>query len=207
VNPITVIGTGGHCRSVLSTINLLEDWKVEMLIDWDFKGNKEIIMGHRVDGGPELLEDLPSGNVFISVGNNKLRKDIIATIREREYSFPNIINPYAFVDPTAVINSGNLIGYGAFIGPMVTIGSHNIINTSAILEHETSVGDYCHIAPSSTVCGRAIIENNVLLGAGSVVLPNTRIRNDCTIGLGAVVIKDTELENRTYVGSPANIIE
>jgi acetyltransferase EpsM len=183
----------------------LENWRVEGILDWNYQGNHESIMGHEVIGGQELIEkDLPE-NLFIAIGDNNLRQKVVSSLKEKKFCFPNIINPYSFVDPTSIMNEGNFIGHEAFIGPMTRIDSFNIVNTHSILEHESSLGSFVHMAPASIVCGRASLESNILLGVGAMILPNTYVNHGNVIGASASVISDIKVINQTHVGIPAKI--
>jgi UDP-perosamine 4-acetyltransferase len=205
VKKIVIVGAGGHCRSVMSTIQNLGKSEVFGIVDISYKGIEEMIMGKPVIGGIDVMKKLDTRRflLVLAVGDNQKRKLIETSLQKNGFEFPNLIHPRSFVDRTARMGKGNIVSCFAYVGPMVNMGDFNIINTGVILEHEVTLGDFNHVAPCSTVCGRVKVSDQVLLGANSVVLPNIGITSEVILGANSTLIRDASKTNITLIGNPA----
>jgi len=204
VKKLVIIGAGGHCRAVISTVMRQQKWNIQGIIDLDYHQQKEEILGVSVVGGVEYVLSLDCKEVclIIAVGDNNQRRGLMQEMDERGFELPNIIDPSAYISQNLNIGKGNYIASMAHIGPCVTIGNGNIINTHANIEHEAAVGNYNNIAPSAVLCGRSFVEDQVLVGANATILDNKYIVKDTVIGAGSVITQNIEKEGRVVVGVP-----
>ena len=201
-----ILGTGGHARVIISmliqagTHNILEALELG-----DFRGN-EAILGVPVGVTIEKLNAYQQQNsvdVFLAIGNNKLRRDWWHKVKMLNLPMPNLISPTAIIDRFAELGEGNVVCANAFLGPECKIGSNNLINTRAILEHEVQVGSNCHVCPGAIIAGRVQIQDDSFIGAGAVVIDGLRVELNSVIGAGAVLVEDINVPNGVYVGVPA----
>lgn len=201
---VLIIGSGGHCRSVLSLIkNSTFDIKVSGIIDINFNGLEETIMDIPVIGGMNELFNSKANDLILAIGDNNKRKEIVESLKNRDYNFPNIFHKQSFVDKEFNIGVGNIVSCFCFVGPKVSIGNFNIINNNSVMEHEVIIGNYNHLAPSSTVCGRSQLGDNIFLGANSVVIENIKVPDSVVLGAGSTLIKNPIKKGLRLGGSPA----
>ncbi|MDA9285260.1 NeuD/PglB/VioB family sugar acetyltransferase [Pseudomonadales bacterium] len=201
-----VIGTGGHCRAVLSLLYAMKQHSSLQLVELGELRRNEKIMGINVSLTAADLSGFSGRldvDVYLAVGDNISRQKWWLRAKELGLALPNLISPLAIVDNAAILGDGNLICPRAFIGPETVMGDNNIVNTAALLEHEVCVGDHNHFAPSSTVAGRCGFGDSCFLGAGAIVIDGLSVADRTTIGAGATVIKSIEQEDGVYVGVPA----
>lgn len=199
---VSVIGAGGHSRSVLGLLKQV-DLPVYGIYDSAFdKARKERICDVALMGDIESMTD--EHQIVLAIGDNEKRSELYNRFNERIYA-PNIISPDAVLHDSR-LGRANLIFSGSVINTNAEIGCNNIINTAAIIEHETMVGDHCHISVNATLCGRVIIGNKTFIGAGSVVVNGIHICDDVIVGAGSVVIRNITSPG-TYVGNPAKRIK
>ena len=206
---LLVIGAGGHARPVIETLILLGSWDIIGIIDLKFSGQNEEILGVRVIGGLEIIEDCQIKNdinIFPAIGKNSLRKSIYQLLMKKDYEIPNIIHPSSQITKSTSLGKGNYVGPNTHIGSKTIIGKANILNSSSVFEHESKMGDYNHLAPGAVICGRCEIGNEVLVGANATIIDNIKIADRITIGAGAVVIKDIDETDQTIVGIPGRKI-
>jgi sugar O-acyltransferase (sialic acid O-acetyltransferase NeuD family) len=201
---IILIGAGGHVRAVISTINQINKWKLIGIIDIAYNGNSETILGIKTIGLLKSLNDYSKKDtyIFLSIGDNQLRKEIHKEIVSRGFKLPNIIHPSSIIDNTAEIGLGNFIGAFVHIGPKVKIHECNIINTSANIEHETQIESFCQIAPGVVICGRCKLGKEVFIGANATIIDKIKIADNTLIGAGTIITKDILESGRTIVGNP-----
>ncbi len=193
-------GASGHAKVIIEILELL-NIPVEGLFD----DNPDIkqLLGYPVFGRLEVSK-APSGRFVISVGNNRIRKDL----SERypvQYAH-EVVHPTATLSKRVQLGEGSVVMGHAIVNVDTFIGKHVIINTSASVDHDCLVEDFVHIAPNATLCGGVTIGEGSLIGAGSVVAPNIKIGKWVTIGAGASVFRDVE-DYAVVVGNPGRVIK
>lgn len=201
-----LIGTGGHCRVVLSLLRDCKQHKVLGILDLGEPRPNESIMGTPVIGSVSCLNNFPGASnldIFLAIGNNATRRLWWEKLTQSGFNLPNLISPFAIVDPSACIKEANVVCARAFLGPESVLGDNNLVNTGAILEHEALLASHCHLAPSSTIAGRTRIGNQCFIGANATVIDRLEVAERTTIGAGATVISSIEHPGGTYVGTPA----
>ena len=192
MNQLLIIGAGGHARPVVE-IAQLNNWNIAGIIDTSYKGGDEEILGVTIKGGMELLQSFtPSEtSVFLAVGDNHQRKEIMAELRQKGYGdFPALIHPKAIVSESAKIENGTLVCAGSIINPLVEIGEGCIINTGTIIDHESVINSFVHLAPGVKLAGRVKIGANSFIGIGASIIDKIQVGEDVTIGAGSVIIKN-----------------
>jgi sugar O-acyltransferase (sialic acid O-acetyltransferase NeuD family) len=208
MNNLIIIGSGGHTRAVVSTLLETKTSKTLSIIDLNYKNKEEDILGVPVIGSLEKLEkySIQSTSIFLSIGENKIRKSLINNPLIKKFEMINVIHPKALISPSSIIGQCNFIGPFAHIGPEVRLGSYNIVNSYANLEHETIVGDFNQFGPGSIVCGRCNIGNNIYIGANATVIHKLNINDNNIIGAGSVIISNILVKGKTFVGVPGKVL-
>lgn len=138
--------------------------------------------------------------VFPSVGENLIRKKLIALFENYHLNQFVIADPSAKVSRTAVINSSTYVGKNVVVNAQSEIGKGVILNTGCIIEHDCQISDYVHIAPGAVLCGNVSVGEACLVGANSVVKQNLTISSENVIGAGSVVTSDVS-EKGIWVGN------
>lgn len=201
-----VLGTGGHCRVVLSIIEELDFYDVLSIVEIGTFRPGELIMGRSVEASPDYLFTLSGRSdidVFLAIGDNYIRRLWWDRVKSLALPMPNLISPNALVSNSASLGESNVICARAFVGPEAKIGNNNLINTSAVVEHEVYIGHDCHLAPSSTVAGRSHLDDLCFVGAGATVIDGMSIASRTVIGAGATLVRDVDQPGGVYVGTPA----
>ncbi|MDR1484375.1 MAG: NeuD/PglB/VioB family sugar acetyltransferase [Planctomycetaceae bacterium] len=190
---LSIIGCGGHARSVADVI-LANGDNFLCFVDNNARPD-EVIYGHPV------LTTLPSEatRFHIAIGDNRRRSELALCYNTLQYS--SVIASTATHGFQITIASGCFIAHRVHLGPETQIEEGTIINTGSVIEHEVSIGSFCHIAPHSTICGRTRIGHNVFIGAGSVIIDNISICDNVVIGANSTVIKNID-QPGVYIGSP-----
>ena len=199
-----IIGTGGHSRSVLQILSIL-NVRIIGLLDIKSEERGELIYGHEVLGGFSDLGKFSNQkiSIFLAIGNIALRTKYYKLAQQLGYKVPNLISPSAVLPKPLMLGDANHICFNTFIGAEVNIGSNNIINSGVIVEHETYIGNNCHLAPGAVICGRVKIGSNVYIGAGSVVKDNVTIADNIIVGAGSIIVSNLDSPYSTYVGNPS----
>ena len=208
LQPIILLGGGRHCKVVLDLILQIGEYTVTGISDIPEKMGSLVIDGFHINVMDKSLT-LKPGEIcyaFVTHGENLgVRKRLYEQAESREYIFPVLKSPHAYISPYSSIGKGTLIVQKSSVNPSTVIGVNVIINTSSIVEHDCVIGDHSHLGPGAVLCGGVNVGHSTFIGASSVVNPNVTIGDNVLIGSGTVVIKDVP-DNVVVVGNPGQII-
>ena len=204
MQPLILIGGGGHCKSV---IGIAEKCGFDILgiIDRPSElGNK--VLDYKVVGNDDDIEKFVDKVVFhITVGfvkNADLRIKLFENVIKHGGKIVSIVSPNACVSKYSEIGEGTAIMNFANINAGATIGKNVIINNFANIEHDVKIGDHTHISTGAMINGDCKIGNRCFIGSQAVIANGINICDDVIIGAGAVVVKDIT-QKGIYVGNPA----
>jgi sugar O-acyltransferase (sialic acid O-acetyltransferase NeuD family) len=206
---LLLVGAGGHCRSVIDSI------------DRDFYSDIVIVdmpemVGREVLSIPVVGTDNDIDSLFVdgyhqavvtmgSVGHPVKRMRLYEKIKRVGYQFPSVIDPTAIISKSnTVIAEGVFIGKGVIINTGVRVSAFSIINTGSIIDHDCNIGKFVHIGPGVKMSGGIYIHDNVHIGTGSALIQSISIGKNTIVGAGSVVVSDLG-ENVTAFGSPCRI--
>lgn len=208
---LIICGAGGHARSVIDIIMRTDAYRIVGCIDPHYPGTQHVPLLDEIKvigRDDDLIKFYKSGitNIFIALGDNKLRKNMFEYSLSIGFSVVNIISQHAIISPRAVLGMGVCVMPGAVINVNTVIGDNCIINTRCSLDHDCKVGNHSHIAPGVTISGSVSIEEGVHIGTGSSVIDNIHIGSWAYIGGGAAVVNDINAGVLAY-GVPAKEIK
>jgi sugar O-acyltransferase (sialic acid O-acetyltransferase NeuD family) len=146
---------------------------------------------------------LPSEELIISIGNNRIRQKVAQTL---SHPFGKVIHPSALLSTFATLGEGTVLIHRSVVQAGTRIGRHGIINTSASIDHDCIIEDFVHISPNTTLSGHVTVGEGTHIGAGATIIQGISIGKWSTIGAGAVVIKNIP-DYATAVGVPARVIK
>ncbi len=196
---LIIIGASGHGK-VVADIARLNGYSDIIFLDKNSKIKE--CAGYSVLGPDNIIDEI-MGDVFVAIGNSKIRKKIMN--RNNGRNFPVLIHPKAVVAEDVIIGEGSVVMAGAVINPGTKIGRGSIINTTSSVDHDCILGEFVHVAVGAHLCGAVAVGNDTWVGAGATVRNNIRICSECLIGAGAVVVKNIT-EPGIYMGVPSKNI-
>lgn len=190
---IFLIGSGGHARNLINTINennqdihgiisnKLE--KNTKFYNIDVIGNDEDLFSYNCS---EIL--LVNGIGFTPYSN--ARNEFSKKMRKEGYRFFTVIDKNAIVANNSKLMDGAQIMKGAIIQTNTQIGENAIINTGSIVDHDCNIASDCHLCPGVVCNGNVTINKRSFVGSGSTIINNITIGKDCFIAAGSIVYKD-----------------
>src|SRR5690554_1485985 len=147
-------------------------------------------------------------DVYVPLGNVKVRRYVINQFKEKGFNLPNYIHPSVNIDKT--VNIGEEAIYileGTLIMPFVNIHNGVMISVSTIIAHHTTLNSGVFISAGSNIGASININENAFIGISSTVMTGVKeIGEDSIIGAGTVVIRDVPAKS-TVVGNPAREIK
>lgn len=196
---IVLYGASGHCKVVIDIL-LESSLNIDKILD-DSVNLKEICKYPVVNPSNHEFND--SNKYLISIGNNRIRKEIVLKLF---VEYTNAIHPKAIVSRFSKIDVGTVVMAGVVINSDVKIGKHCIINTSASIDHDCVIEDFSHISPNASLAGSVFVGEGSQVGIGATIMQGIKIGKWATIGAGAVIINNVP-DFAVVVGNPGKIIK
>lgn len=203
---IILLGGGGHCKSIIDTIQTSRLYEIVGIIDFKQNIGQYINEIKILDSDENLIKYKNQGieNAFVtvgSIGNPRIRIKLYTLANRIGFKIPIIIDNSAIVSNDVIIGSGTFVGKKAIINTESVIGCNCIINSGSIVEHDCMIGDFAHISPGTTLCGGVRVGKNTHIGANSTVIQYKAIGENVIIGAGSVVTKNIKNNIKAY-GNP-----
>ena len=198
---VSVIGSGGHARSLIPLL-LDQGFNVTGVYDTSFQDRpyEEIYKNIKLIG----KECIGGQTVVLAFGDNHIRKKyLIGSLKVLE---SNLFHSSSFVDDTVSLGNSNVVFANSFINANASLGDNNIVNTGSLIEHEVTIGSHNHIAVNATICGRVRVGDLCFIGAGATIIDSISICDNVVVGAGATVVSDIR-QAGTYVGTPARKVK
>ena len=204
-----ITGCSGYSEEIAFALNRFHNYNVNIFfIENDSKFiNKDSPSGIRILN-EEILKDINSPNVFVTITNPQIRENIVEKYREfnSDVIFPNFLDSSLIVDSNSfTMGVGNIILHNTVITTNVKLGDFNIFNSFTGVGHDTKIGDFNTFNPKVSISGNVLIGNNNIFGMNSGILQNKSIIDDNNIWINSVVTKNYKSGN-TLFGVPAKKI-
>lgn len=197
---IYLYGASGHAKVI---IEMAEELSIAVLGLIDANPMINELLNYPVSTTMPTVSNLLSSSFVISIGNNRIRKEIAQKLR---VNYITIIHPKNTISSRSEINEGTVIMAGVTINSCTKIGKHVIINTNASIDHDCIIEDFVHISPNAALAGNVHVGEGTHVGIGASIIQGIKIGNWCTIGAGSVIIRDIP-DYAVVVGNPARIIK
>lgn len=192
---ILIIGAGDGGEVVANILRNDQNNKIIGFLDDNHQLWNQELMGIKVIGGIGIIDQLHQENKFDSLiisitSNMKVRRKIFEIIKLKGYSIINAIHPQAYINPTAEIGKGNIIGAFVHIGHAAKIGNNNLITAHCNIEHHNTISSHILFGPGVMTSGDVTIGNGCSFGAGVNIEPHINIGNNVAVASGSTVIMD-----------------
>lgn len=198
-------GTYGEVYSLyLSSI-----YNVIGFIDDAIRLKDTLINNIPVLGGKDyLFANIPlDTNVFIPIGNNKVRVDLLKEVSEKGYPTPSFIHPQTIIDSSVLVGKAVYILPSTSIMPLTEIGNYVMISMGVNIAHHNIIGEGCFFSQGSNIGASIKINRLAYCGIASTIMTGVKfIGENSLIGAGAVIIKDVP-DYAVVVGNPGKIIK
>lgn len=158
---LLIIGAGGHGNVVKEIAEALGYSNIEFLDDDSTRA-----IGKIADSKDFVSQ---FDEAFVSIGNNKLRSDILYRLVKEGYNIPVLIHPTAYVSKSALIAMGTLVEPMAVVNANSKISFGCIISVGSIVDHD-AVLEYCVHVNAGAICkAGSFIAKETKLEAGQIV--------------------------------------
>lgn len=151
----------------------------------------EVINGCKVIGTiDEISSYYPEyTDIFIAIGNNKLRKKISLQAKEIGYYLTSLISPDCYIYRFADIGEGSVIFPHVVIEANASIGEGSIITSNTTINHDAVIEDYC------------LIYSNTVIRPNTLISSLSRIGSNCTITFGTQIKSSSDIKDGSVIES------
>ncbi|MHB0987923.1 MAG: NeuD/PglB/VioB family sugar acetyltransferase [Bellilinea sp.] len=191
-NGLIIYGGGGHGKSLVDLVRLLDTYRVVGIVDDGLPAGAEVL-GVPVLGGSAVLEELYARGLRLAVnavggiGNLAPRLKVFERLAQVGFGFPTLIHPTAMVEASAQLGAGVQVFAHAYIGSAAQVGFGCIVNTGAIVSHDCALADIVNISPGAMLAGSVRVGERTLIGMGVTVNLDVEVGAGARIGNGATV--------------------
>jgi sugar O-acyltransferase (sialic acid O-acetyltransferase NeuD family) len=210
VSNIIVVGSSGHAKAVIDSIEKENKYEIIGLLD-RFKDVGSSSFGYKIIGKEEDLQGLikmhkVEGGI-IAIGDNFIRYIVYNKILKivPGFNFIKVIHPSAQIARNVIIGKGTVIMANTTVGSEASVGDFCIINNNSSLDHESRMLDYSSLAPGSSIGGNVEIGLFTTVSLGAKIIQGITIGEHTIIGTGSTVIKNIPKYVVAY-GTPAKVI-
>jgi acetyltransferase EpsM len=192
---MVIYGGGGHGKSLIDLVRVLEGFELVGVIDDGIDAGNEIMDLPVLGGGEALIVLAERGlrlaaNAVGGVGDIRSRVHVFERILEAGFTCPSLAHPTATIEPGADLADGVQVFPNAYVGSDTEVGFGAIVNTGAVVSHDCRVKAYANIAPGALLAGGVTIGEKVLIGMGATINLNVEVGGGARVGNGAVVKQD-----------------
>lgn len=201
-----IYGSGGSGREVKDIADMIGTWEEIIFIDDTvesgvFKGVKRMPF----DCFCKTF-DKKNSEVIVALGEPEYKKKLYKKVKDRDYSFANVIHPTAWISPSAKLGRGIIIKAGVIISCDAVVEDNVRIEPFAIIGHDCIVRESTQISPNVTMGGCSEIGAESYIGINVPIKENLKIGSNVVIGMGSVVLRDIP-DNVIAMGNPARAMK
>lgn len=202
-----IIGAGTYGQVYAEYLK--EHYTIVGFIDDNIKLINTFVNQIKVIGDFEyLLNELDKDIVvFVPIGNNRIRINLINKLLKHDFQLPSFIHLDTNIHHSVKIGDVVYILGGTNIMPLTTIEDFVMISMGVNVAHHVNVGMGCFLSQGVNVGASISFKEAVFAGIGSTIMTGVKsIGKNTLIGAGAVIIKDIP-DNAVVVGNPGKIIK
>jgi sugar O-acyltransferase (sialic acid O-acetyltransferase NeuD family) len=195
----------GHASVVLESLRAMGGVEVVGFLDNTPALQGKSVRGIPIIGSSEDITKMDFGEIdyfHVSIGDNIARLQLFNEVKRIGKSLLSIVNPSAYISPSAILGEGCYIGPKAVINSGSHLGKAVVVNSGVIVEHDNQLHDGVHLAPGVCTAGRVVVNECAFVGLGATVLPDIIIGRAALVGAGSVVVKNVE-SNSAVIGYAA----
>lgn len=203
---LLIIGAGGCGREVLQwvkDINKVQPvWKIKGFLDDNLKALDGLKSDYIIIDAVKNYIPKPNDVFTCSIGNSRIRKEIVEHIKSKGGDFVSIIHPTAIIADTAELCRSEIIYPYSIISDNAKVGDGCIINMYSSIAHDSVLGEYCTISAHCDVTGGCNVFDNVFMGSGARTIPRINVGNGAFICAGSTVMSNIK-PGVKVIGTPA----
>lgn len=186
IKKLLIIGVGGHGRCCLDIARETEEYNEIYFLDDNGVGTT--VNGAEIIGNIESICEYPKEyDVFVAVGNNTLRKELICRVESLGHNVISLISQKSIVSKYATIECGSVIFPGAVVEANAVIGKGCIVTSNATVNHDAIMEEFSLVNSNTVVRPNAIIGNLAKIGSQCVITFGKKVESGSVVPDGKIV--------------------
>src|SRR2546421_638070 len=147
---LLIVGAGGFAREAATIAQESKSFDtIAFVVDRkELVGNSKnglLVVG--VDSDLPALRAEGFGQVFVAVGEPKVRARLTEICENYGFAFPTLVHSTAYVASDVTVGEGSILYPHSTVMTGCSFGRGCLINTNASVGHDCQVGDYVDINP------------------------------------------------------------
>lgn len=169
INKLLIVGSGGHGRCCLDIALVMKEFDTIAFLDDHLS---KPVHDHLVIGTISKMDMFypEYQNIFIAIGNHKIRKMLLEKAKAIGFRLINLISPSSLISDYAKLDIGIAVFPRAVINASACIGAGCIISSNAVVDHDAKVEQYCHINALAVVPSMACVKAYTKVDYGQVYI-------------------------------------
>jgi sugar O-acyltransferase (sialic acid O-acetyltransferase NeuD family) len=207
---VVIVGASGHGKVIADIIEEQGRYRILGFLDtfkqMGMRLGRYSVIGRETDI-PDLVRQYRGLGVIVGIGNNHIRCEISARIRELSPSvqFINAIHPRATIASTVALGRGIAVMAGAVVNTDTSLADGCFVNTNASVDHDNVLEEFSCVQPNAATGGNVHLGALSTIGLGANVIQGIRIGRAVVVGAGSTVLHDIP-DNVQAFGTPCRII-
>jgi sugar O-acyltransferase (sialic acid O-acetyltransferase NeuD family) len=191
-NSLLIYGGGGHGKTLIELARALGSYDLAGVVDDHLTPGGDVL-GVPVLGGQEILPELVSRGLHLvvngvgGIGNFPVRWKVFELLKAAGFSFPAMIHPTAFIEPSVQVDEGVQVLPKTYIGSASQVGFGSVLNAGVIVTHDCVLGRCVNLSPGAMLAGGVIVKDFAQIGMGVTININITIGAEARVGNGATV--------------------
>lgn len=207
---VVILGAGGTGLYMAESVDRVHSLGFLGFLDDDPQKQAEGYCGRPVLGAPNSWPELSAECLFLTSlygpKKNPFYFQLIESLGIPASRWATVVDPHAFVSPTASIGLGSYIAPGTILEPMACLGRFCGLFGNVYIAHHSRLSDYVCCANSVSIAGGVSVGAQTYIGGNSTIREYTKIGSRSVVGMGSVVLEDVK-DGMVVVGNPARIMQ
>lgn len=203
-----IVGAGGFGKELLQWIKdvnaVKPTWEILGFIDDNLHALDGVETDYTIIGSIKEWQPKEDEEFALAIGLPRIKRIVVASLKERGAHFATVIHPTALVSPFAHYGEGFIMFPYAKLSCNTTVGDFVSLLATPI-GHDNVIGDYSVISGGCNIVRNVRIGNDVFIAAGVCIAQDVQIGDGAYIGLGSVVLKDVMPDTKVF-GNPARVV-
>lgn len=183
---------------------------VACMLDDDVSRHGDSVDGVPVIGGAEMLPGLREqgiGAIYVAIGNNPVRRRLVAAARAVGLATPSFLHAAAIVASDLVHGEACYVLPGSIIMPKVRFGDAVMVSIGAHVAHHTVLEDGVFLSTGASLGAGIMVGQDAYFGMKATAVTGrcNRVGQGAYIGACSNLIADVP-PGATVAGNPARIL-
>lgn len=204
-----IIGAGTYGQVYAEYLK--EEYEIKGFFDSNPK-----LKGRQVSGYPVLgcvshiekyMEDHDGTNIFIPLGDNDRRVELLERFENLGYNLPSFIHKSVSLSENVVLGKSIYILPSTSIMPYTNIGDYTMISMGVNIAHHVDIAKGCFFSQGCNVGASIKIDKYAYFGMAVAVMTGVKkIGTGSLMGVGAVIIRNVPAR-AVMVGNPGKVLK